>query len=263
MARFDPESYVRYRIQYPPSVVSGLRPWVGSIGGLAGLRAVDLGAGTGFSATSLIRALPVSALVLIEPDATMLGEAERALAGVETRVEYRVGSAESVSDISGVDLVMAASSWHWMDPGPTLESIQRMLRPGGVFFVLEYQFPKLDGAFALNEWVRREFNLKWRTPDQRPRGSLMELTEPVRRAQSFSQRGVLRVEHTQGFTLEEFIGVIRSQSRYLAHEARLSDSQRMEERVKMVDQLRPLWGEGGEISGSYSLEGYWFAKRWG
>jgi hypothetical protein len=37
----------------------------------------------------------------------------------------------------------------------------------------------------------------------------------------------------------------------------------MEERVQMVDQLRAFWGEGAEISGSYSLEGYWFAKRWG
>jgi SAM-dependent methyltransferase len=233
------------------------------MGGLDGIRAVDLGAGTGFSAASLIRALPVSSLVLVEPDAFMLGEAARSLEGEGARVEYRVSTGENVPDVSGVDLVMAASSWHWMDPGPTLESIQRMLRPGGVFFVLEYQFPKLVGALELNEWVRREFNLKWRTPEQRPRGSLRELTEPVRRAESFSQRGAIRVEHVQGFTLEDFVGVIRSQSRYLAHEARLSGAQRAQERLRMVDQLRALWGEGELISGSYLLEGYWFAKRWG
>ncbi len=263
MARFDPDSYVRYRITYPPAVFEGLRPWVGSIGGCEGIRAVDLGAGTGFSAWSLVQALPVSNLVLIEPDASMLEVAERTLSGSGTRVEYRVGSAESVSGVSDVDLVLAASSWHWMDPERTLESIQRMLRPGGVFFVLEYQFPRLEGATALNEWVRREFNLKWRAEGQRPRGSLKELTEAIRSAVTFSQRGVLRVEHAQGFTPEEFAGVIRSQSRYLAYEARLPEAQRVEERARMVEQLRIFWGEKEVLSGSYSLEGYWFAKRWG
>ena len=263
MSRFDPESYSRYRIHYPSTVFEGLRSWVGSMGRLDGICAVDLGAGTGFSASSLTRALPVSTLVLIEPDASMLGEAKRTLQGVEARVEYRVGSAECVRGVSDVDLVLAASSWHWMDPGPTIESIHGMLRPGGVFFVLEYQFPKLESAPAVNEWVRREFNLKWRTEEQRPRGSLRELTEPVRKADSFSQRGALRVEHAQAFTLEDFVGVIRSQSRYLAHDARLSDSGRMEERVRMVDQLWKIWGKSEAISGSYSLEGYWFAKRWG
>jgi SAM-dependent methyltransferase len=236
---------------------------VGSVGRLDGISAVDLGAGTGFSASSLIRALPVSSLMLIEPDAAMLGEAGRTLQGCDVRVEYRVGSAESVSGVTDVDLVLAASSWHWMDPNPTINSIHTMLRPGGVFFVVEYQFPRLENAPEINEWVRREFNLKWRAPDQRPRGSLKELTEPVRKADFFSQGGALRVEHAQEFTLEEFVGVIRSQSRYLAHEARLSDDQRREERVLMVDQLRQVWGNSEEILGSYSLEGYWFVKRWG
>jgi SAM-dependent methyltransferase len=263
MARFDPETYVRYRIAYPPSVFEGLRPWVGSIGGTSGIRAADLGAGTGYSALSLIRALPVSKLVLIEPDPSMLEVAVQTLADVKSQIEYRVASGEdSIEDLE-VDLVLAASSWHWMDPARSLEVIHKVLRPGGVFFVVEYQFPKLEGLGDVNEWVRREFNLRWRAEGQRPRGSLFELTESVRCAESFSQRGSLRVEHTLEFTLEEFVGVIRSQSRYLAYEARLDESLRLRERERMLEALRLLWGGRSNVPGSYSLEGYWFVKRWG
>ena len=138
-----------------------------------------------------------------------------------------------------------------------------MLRPGGVFFVMEYQFPRLEGALDLNEWVRREFNLKWRTPDQRPRGSLFELTAPIRASEAFSQRGELRMGHVEPFTLEEFAGVIRSQSRYLAYESLMSEGLREQERVRIIEQLGKLWADRGDIRGSYSLEGYWFAKRWG
>jgi SAM-dependent methyltransferase len=263
MARFDPESYVRYRISYPTSVFEGLRPWVGSIGGSSGIRVVDLGAGTGYSSLSLIRALPVSDVVLIEPDASMLDVAVQTLANLGVQVQCRIASGEDPVGISGVDLVMAASSWHWMDPGRTLESIKEMLRPGGAFYVFEYQFPKLEGAVEINEWVRREFNLRWRAEGQRPRGSLWELTQPVRGHVSFSQRGALQVEHTQEFTLEEFAGVIRSQSRYLAYEAKLQESLRGLERERMVEGLRQFWGGRKSFPGSYSLEGYWFVKRWG
>ena len=269
MARFEPESYLKYRIAYPSSVFEGLRPWVGSIDGTRGIRAVDLGAGTGFSAWSMIRALPVSSLILVEPDPSMLEVARATLADLPVDVEYRVGSAENVaefansSSVASVDLVLAASSWHWMDPALALGAIDRMLRPGGAVFIVEYQFPKLETAPAVNEWVRREFNLKWRTEDQRPRGSLLELTDPVRKSTSFSQRGSVRMEHSQDLTLDEFAGVIRSQSRYLAFESRIPQSGREEERLRMMDQLSKEWGSRGVIPGSYSLEGYWFVKRWG
>jgi ubiquinone/menaquinone biosynthesis C-methylase UbiE len=263
MARFEPESYSRYRIAYPSSVFEGLRSWIGSIDGTRGIRAVDLGAGTGFSARSMIRALPVSSVILVEPDPSMLEVARSTLADLPVDVEYRVGPAEAVGELASVDLVLAASSWHWMDPVSALGAIDRMLRPGGAVFILEYQFPKLETAPAVNEWVRREFNLKWRTEEQRPRGSLVELTEPVRQSCSFSQRGSIRVEHSQGFTLDEFAGVIRSQSRYLAFESRIPQSGREEERLRMMEQLRKEWGLREVIPGSYSLEGYWFVKRWG
>jgi SAM-dependent methyltransferase len=49
---------------------------------------------------------------------------------------------------SSVDAVLASSSWHWMDPVPTLHEVGRVLVPGGILGAL-WAGPDPEGPFLL------------------------------------------------------------------------------------------------------------------
>ena len=88
---------------------------------------VDLGAGTG----ALTRLLVGRAdeVVAVEPDDRMRAVLTEAVPG--SRAVAGRGEAIPLPDAS-VDAVVASSSWHWMDPVPTLLEVGRVLVPGGV-----------------------------------------------------------------------------------------------------------------------------------
>ena len=88
--------------------------------------AVDLGAGTG--ALSRLLMERADEVVAVEPDDRMRAVLSAALP--EVRALAGRGEAIPLPDAS-VDVVMASSSWHWMDPLPTLLEVGRILVPGG------------------------------------------------------------------------------------------------------------------------------------
>jgi SAM-dependent methyltransferase len=126
--------YERYRPGPPPAAVDWVVPQhVGRI--------VDLGAGTG----ALTRLLTDRAdeVVAVEPDDRM-----RAVLASEVPAARAVGGrGESIPLPDGfADAVIASSSWHWMDPLPTLHEVGRVLVPGGVLAAL-WSGPDPEGAF--------------------------------------------------------------------------------------------------------------------
>jgi SAM-dependent methyltransferase len=87
---------------------------------------VDLGAGTG----ALTRLLVGRAdeVVAVEPDDRMRAVLAEAVPGARAVA----GRGESIPLPDGsIDAVLASSSWHWMDPVPTLLEVGRVLKPGG------------------------------------------------------------------------------------------------------------------------------------
>jgi SAM-dependent methyltransferase len=87
---------------------------------------VDLGAGTGALTRLLVgRAAEV---VAVEPDDRMRSVLAESVPGV--RVVAGRGESIPLPDASA-DAVIASSSWHWMDPVPTLLEVGRVLVPGG------------------------------------------------------------------------------------------------------------------------------------
>lgn len=116
--------YERYRPGPPVDAVAWLLPE--RVG-----RVVDLGAGTG----ALTRLLVDRAdeVVAVEPDPRMREVLVREVAGANA-VE---GRGESMPLADGtVDAVVASSSWHWVDPVPTLREVGRVLKPAGVLGAL-------------------------------------------------------------------------------------------------------------------------------
>ena len=182
MAKFEPGSYSQYRIYYPSKLFDSLKPYCVRGKDSDPLRVFDLGSGTGLSAASFLRTFPDCVVTLVEPDAAMM-EASFELPDLKLAKVTRISAnAESFETGEQADVILVGSAWHWMNFEKTIPAILKALKPGGILFIFEYQFPKAKGPVGatLNEWVRREFNLRWKPEYQKPRGTLRELTESVR-----------------------------------------------------------------------------------
>jgi SAM-dependent methyltransferase len=127
-------------------------------GGRPGL-AVDLGSGTGLS--TAWAATWAERVVGVEPSAGM-----RTVAAAR-RTSERVTFVEGWAHDSGLhgesaDAVVAVQAMHWMEPTATLAEVARLLRPGGVFAVVDCDWPPSVGdaeAEAAWEDCRRRFRV--------------------------------------------------------------------------------------------------------
>jgi SAM-dependent methyltransferase len=128
--------YERYRPGPPVAAVDWILPArVGTV--------VDLGAGTG----ALTRLLVGRAdeVVAVEPDDRM----RSVLAENQPGIRAVPGRGESIPLPDGAaDAVLASSSWHWMDPVPTLTEVGRVLAPGGVLGAI-WSGPDPEGPFLV------------------------------------------------------------------------------------------------------------------
>jgi len=259
MAKFDAELYQKYRNDYPIALFEPLKSLLGPM--KTRPRVLDLGAGTGISSLSFSRFYPEADFILVEPDLEMLEQSHQTLSVVES-VQRIHESAERFQLEEKVDLVLIGSAWHWMNPAVTIERIQNVLKPGGAVFVFEYQFPKakVPEHLPLNEWIRREFNLRWKPQGQTPRGSLRELTEPLRVLPGLSETRAISFEKSESFSLERFYGELLSQSRYLAYERTLNLEGREELRKGLLKELAHFWGHLECIPCTYWLEAFCFRR---
>jgi SAM-dependent methyltransferase len=117
----------------PPIVLGELLP------PLAGVErprlVVDLGSGTGLS--TRFWAESAVEVIGVEPQRTMREWAESVTQA--TNVRYLDVSSDDTGLAEGcADIVTAAQSLQWMEPGPTFAEIGRILRAGGVFCAYEY-----------------------------------------------------------------------------------------------------------------------------
>lgn len=120
------EAYQRFRLPYPPELVDEVLAYA-----LPPLRsALEVGAGTGH-ATTLFAGRGVEVTV-VEPDPRMLEVLARETDGMPVRI--RRATFEELGPEQGpVDLLYAASSWHWTDPATRWERATALLRRGGTF----------------------------------------------------------------------------------------------------------------------------------
>ena len=135
------EEYDRYRPRYPQSLVADL------VDG-NGLRALDVGAGTGIASKQLMEA--GAEVLAVEPDPRM----ERIAADKGIRVEQATFEDWQPSGRS-FDLVVFARSFHWVEPRPALAKVMKVLNAGGRLALLSNRITPvsptrqvLDEAYA-------------------------------------------------------------------------------------------------------------------
>ena len=116
--------YARYRQGPSAAAVEWILPdRVGTV--------VDLGAGTGALTRLLVER--ADEVIAVEPDDRMRAVLAESTPGV--RAVRGRGESMPLPDASA-DAVVASSSWHWMDPVPTLHEVGRVLVPGGTLGAL-------------------------------------------------------------------------------------------------------------------------------
>jgi len=121
--RFNARSddYARYRPSYPAAAIDAI---LAGLGDPHGVRALDVGAGTGIS-TGLLAARGVS-VTGIEPNAEMRASAESA------GLTVRDGHADALGEPAGsIDLVTSFQAFHWFANAESIAEFARVLRSGG------------------------------------------------------------------------------------------------------------------------------------
>ena len=147
------ERYDAYRPRPPAALRELVLPLVG---GTRPRLVVDLGSGTGLS--TRFWADVADEVVGVEPNAAMCTWAEANTEAPNIRYVQAPAERTGLADASA-DLITAAQSLQWMDPGPTFAEAGRILRPGGVFCAYEYfslQTPLWEPEAA---WVKVRENV--------------------------------------------------------------------------------------------------------
>jgi SAM-dependent methyltransferase len=210
--KFKAELYRDTRPLYPRSLFKGLEKC--GIG--PDCEFLDLGCGTGLSTRSFLDVGITTQGTAIDPDPGMLEIARSSIGQEYPNLKCEIGSAEAIpSADSAFDLVLVGSAIHWFEVEPARKEIERVLKKGGLLFVFEYQFPKCVDHDELAEKVRRGFNLEWKAPVQRPRGTLADLVQPYVDSGSWSLLSDEKPSWQEPLSLESFLGHLYSQSRFL------------------------------------------------
>ena len=122
-------AYAEHRPDYPPDAVLWCVAPLGR--DIAGLRVLDLGAGTG-KLTALLAELGAD-VTAVEPDEAMLAELRRRVPSVRALA----GPAEAIPlPDESVDAVLCGQSLHWFDLSRAVPEIARVLTAGGALGAL-------------------------------------------------------------------------------------------------------------------------------
>jgi ubiquinone/menaquinone biosynthesis C-methylase UbiE len=190
------ERYDRYRPRYPRTLIAGIVP-------RNGIRALDVGAGTGIASAQLAKA--GAHVLAVEPDARMARVAAAKGISVEqaTFEEWQPAG-------RSFHLVVFASSFHWMRPRVALNKVATILSPGGRLALLSNRIVPVAPTRAELNAVSAELL------DVTGRASVKpgeELTALIARCgYSIERRRVVQRLH---YTTEDFVNLLFTHSNRL------------------------------------------------
>jgi SAM-dependent methyltransferase len=197
------EEYERYRLRYPPEMLSLLRDRCGLV---ASDVVADVGAGTGMLAELFLE--NGNAVVAIEPNAEMRSACER-LRERYSRLTVVDATAEVTTlDDASVEFVSAGRAFHWFDPERAIPEFRRVLRPQG-WVVLAANGRSHDDSEQAIEYERILTEEGVDHSDIRSRHKMHEVAAAAFVPGSLVQK---QVHGEQVLTLEAFLGQTQSYS---------------------------------------------------
>jgi ubiquinone/menaquinone biosynthesis C-methylase UbiE len=246
--------YERFRPGPPSAVIQWMLPD-------SATTVVDLGAGTGVMTKDLLGR--VDRVIAIEPDDRM----RAILSGNLPEVTALRGTGESVPiDTSSVDVVLASSSWHWMEPDQALQEAARVLVPGGTLGVV-WTGPDPDGPFIsqsqalLTEMSPGSAEPTTGSGDNPDLGSVVMDTEnriesvlSIPEDSPFAQHEHQVLTWDVALTADELIGLLGTFSWIIT----MPD----ERRTHVVSEVRRLLGDVLGISGDVTVDVQYRSEAW-
>jgi SAM-dependent methyltransferase len=134
------ENYVRYRPDYPHSVIEHLSK---SCGLYAESVVADIGCGTGISSRLFLE--NGNRVIGVEPNADMREAAIGCLSGFPGFTALDGRSAATTLAADSIDFVISAQAFHWFEPRATRREFERILKPGG-WVILMWNERQLDST---------------------------------------------------------------------------------------------------------------------
>ncbi len=144
-----------------------------------GMRVADVGAGTGYFAVPIARAVAPSGRVLAVDVQPEMLEALRARLEPALPITLVEGEATRTTlDAASVDIVLLANVWHELDDPPAaLAEASRILRPGGRLALLDWRAdvepvpgPPMEHRIAARDVVALLAQNGWSVSDSEPVG---------------------------------------------------------------------------------------------
>ena len=136
--------YAHYRPGFPDSFFDRVMDagWAS-----AGMRALDLGTGTGSLALGFAERGLTTVGIDISPQ--LLDVARQRAAGAAFSATFVEGQAETTGcDADSFELVTAGQCWWWFDGATAAQEALRVLRPGGRLLVATFSYLALPGTVA-------------------------------------------------------------------------------------------------------------------
>jgi len=198
----DAEGYDRARPGYPDGLVARI------VAGSPGLDVLDVGCGTGIAARQFQAA---GCTVLgVEPDARMAGFAR----GRGLPVEVTTFEAWD-PDGRRFDTVIAAQSWHWVDPVAGAVKAAEVLRPGGRLAIFGHVYePPAEVAKPFAAAYRRVVpdsmfaNLQDRRPLDMYQSMYAKFADKIRETGQFREPEQWRFDWEQSYTRDQWLALL-------------------------------------------------------
>jgi len=154
--------YHAMRPGYPDALIDDVTATTGIE---AGGSILEIGCGSGQATRSF--APRGYAILGIDISPSLVRIAASEFAGYPN-AQFRTVAFEELDEAgSGFDLVVAATSWHWIDPDIRYGKAARLLKPGGSLVILANLFPEpfFTGFFRRAQHVYRDVVPEWGDPD--------------------------------------------------------------------------------------------------
>jgi SAM-dependent methyltransferase len=240
------QNYSKFRPAYSETILTMLLSLTGQPA--SEIAAADLGAGTGLWTRMLARR-NLKGIFAVEPNDDMRkhGQAD----SKDFEIKWMAGSGEKTGLSSGeLDLVTAASCFHWFDFDDGMKEIARLLKPGGWFVALWN--PRIIQGIPLFEAIENKI-LELAPEVKRVSSGNSEftksLTSQLLGRLEFHDLIYLEGRHVHEMTPDQYIGVWRSVNDL---QVQLGEN-RFEKFMKFVEE---------QIEGLEKIEAHYLTRAW-